>query len=213
MKFVPTFLILLIFIIGCSENQNITSPIDKNSILKSSNPDDPSYMDTESAILLDVEPAWISLPTPSSLPQSTTFYTSKLILNDKTNNLKIDTSYAGGLHGSVSINMKLTFDAGVLPSDSLFVTAELDINNGTIKFGPATLFNGPVWVNYKITGLDFSGMDPNEIRFVYGCDDGSIEPVNCWYYEVDESRGSIQMWWGEIPHFSRYGFVRRSVDY
>ncbi|MBL1211865.1 MAG: hypothetical protein HND52_00790 [Ignavibacteriae bacterium] len=203
----------LILLIGCSENQQINSPIDNNSNLKSTNPNVPGYMETQSAVLLDVEPDWINMPSANSSTQSSTFYKSQMVYNDSANNIIIDTFYLGGMHDTVEFKFKLKFMPGDLPQDSMFVTVELDIENGTLKFGPAAVFNSPARLDYKIKGLDFSVMDPYKLRFIYACDNGIIEPVVCEKYEIKESDGSIQMWKGEIPHFSRYGFVRRNVGY
>ncbi len=61
MKLVPTFLILLILIIGCSENQNITSPIDDAKFEKITDPNDPNYLERSlKQQLLDVEPQWVT---------------------------------------------------------------------------------------------------------------------------------------------------------
>ena len=61
-------LLLALVITGCTENQQINSPNTESEIQKTTNPEDPSYLDTESAVLLDIVPDWINLPTPSSLP-------------------------------------------------------------------------------------------------------------------------------------------------
>jgi hypothetical protein len=203
----------MLFITSCSEKEQLTAPnADFDSQITNT---DSKLGDlySEKAIRLDMIPVWINMPTASTVNLKGTFITSKLVFNNHANNVIIDTFYIGGLFDTVRVKMNLMFMPGDLQQDSMLVTAELNINDGTIKFGPPAVFNEPIRLDYKITGLDFSVMDPLKLRFIFAGDNGIIEPVICDGFTIKESDGSIQMWQGKIPHFSRYGFVRRGFDY
>ncbi len=214
LKAVMVALLLLTFF-ACSEEQNITSPLIQEEIGKIANPEDPNYLNAvEATILLDYDPpVWISLPIFPSITPGSNYFTSKMIYNDKDDKVEIDTTYEGGLFDEVRFELTLKFDKEIMQQDSMFVTVEIDLQNASIKFGPAAIFNEPVMMDYKIKGLDFSLFDPYDISFIYASSNGVIEPIIFYKYEVKESEGSIKIQKGELPHFSRYGFVRRNPDF
>jgi hypothetical protein len=213
--FLKIFIFLILLFIGCSENQNITSPIDDVKFEKITDPNDPNYLNAEEAtILLDYDPpVWISLPILPSITPGANYNTSKMIYNDKDDKIEIDTTYEGGIFDEVRFELTLKFDKEIMQQDSMCVTVEIDLQNGSLKFGPAAIFKEPVMMDYKIKGLDFSLFDPYDVTFIYAGLNGVIEPILFYKYEVKESEGSIKIQKGELSHFSRYGFVRRNVGH
>ena len=74
-------------------------------------------------------------------------------------------------------------------------------------FGPPMQFQEKVTYNYKVSGLDLTGVNPNTVDFVYIDASGNIYPVQHNGVAVNLSSGTLAVYGAELPHFSRYGFV------
>ena len=214
MKFLNVITLVMILILsGCSEDQQINSPNGEYGNKLENYSSFPSCFDTVATVGFELEPVWISLPLLPSITPGSNYSTSKMIYNDKDDKIEIDTTYEGGLFDEVRFELTLKFNKEIMQQDSMFVNVEIDLQNGSLKFGPAAIFNEPVMLDYKIKGLDFTLFDPYSLRFIYAGLNGVIEPIIFYKYEVKESEGSIKIQKGELPHFSRYGFVKRNTGH
>ncbi|MBL1211864.1 MAG: hypothetical protein HND52_00785 [Ignavibacteriae bacterium] len=209
-------ILVLVSIFGCSENQNITSPIVESSFEKVNDPANPNHLNTEKAtILLDIEPQWVPLPLPGiGNPQGPNYFeVSKMIYKNRLNHLYVQYTYEVNENDSVKLSAKLTFFPGVIEPDSLLVTAKIDTRNGTLVFEPHTQFNYSVYLDYKIEGIDTDALLDTDIDFAYGGADGVLEYINYMFLNIDPDENSLYMFAGRLQHFSRYGFVRRNVNH
>jgi hypothetical protein len=214
--FSKIFIVTLLFIIGCSENQNINSPNIDSRLTKQNDPVYENDLDAEEAtILLDLEPEWVSLPMPGLGTTQVPNYISKskMVYKDRLNIMLVDFSYETEELDSVKLSAKLSFFPNVIQQDSLLVTAKIDTRNGTLIFEPHIQFNYPVFLDYKIEGIDVSLLSSDEIDFIFGGADGTVEPIEYLFIDVNTQENFLFMFAGKLNHFSRYGFVRRNPDF
>jgi hypothetical protein len=188
-KYISIIVLLSLFVIGCSEQPSINSPVNKSTS----------------------EPNWVSLPningesgmTSMSMP---IFQASKEIDGKKGGSIKIDERYAGGLYGEIKVKAELSF-----PSESFvgkkYVTMLLDTQYGSAAFSPRSNFDRDVKYNAEFVGLDLTGININTLDFVYQAEDGSYEYIERSKIEVDLKTGKLKVRDAKLPHFSRYGFV------
>lgn len=176
---------LTIVLTGCSDQSNLTSPI--NNVKTN-------------------EPNWISLPKADGMQVNTEWTTSKKINGAQGGFLTNKVSYSGGISGTVNINSRIDFDQGAYPGTTTITLTLSDLNT-SVKFGPSMSFNRTVLFNATYTGLNLTGINPANVNFVYLADDGSIQTASYDSIVVDPLVGKLQVVNAVIPHFSRYGFV------
>ena len=87
-KYLSIIVLLSLFVIGCSEQSSINSPIEK--------------VNTE-------EPNWIALPQAEGMQVNQVFSTSKKITHNVGGTITLNTSYQGGIYGTVTITSTLFF--------------------------------------------------------------------------------------------------------
>ena len=83
---------------------------------------------------------------------------------------------------------------------------DIDDQTGVSTFNPHIIFNFPAVLNQTFSGLDLSGIDPNNIQLYYLDTDGSYEVMQYDQLIVDVETGTITVINGKIPHFSLYGY-------
>ncbi len=196
-KLVTTILMLLLFVVGCTDQTSITSP--DSSIQKlGKSPDNPLQ-----------EPNWITLPSVPGADGSTIIHysVSKNIEGNKGGELKLKEEYPGGPFGKVKIEAKLKFPKNAFDGDK-FIEMKIGQSFGSTTFSPHSEFNHPAEYDLKYEGLDLTGMVLADIDFVYLNEDGSYESVIYDEIKLDVQKGKIEIKKALLPHFSRYSFVR-----
>jgi len=68
------------------------------------------------------------------------------------------------------------------------------------------VFNFPAILNQTFSGLDLTGLNPDNVKLYYLAEDGNYEVMQCDQLIVDVANGTITVVNGKIPHFSLYGF-------
>ena len=184
-KYLSIIVMLSLFLIGCSEETSLNSPVENLSKNK---------------------PNYISLPSVKGVQVNSDWIVSKKINGAKGGSLSNYISYRGGIFGTVTIDAEILFENGSYPGNET-ITMELSDQNTSVQFGPSMSFNRTVLYNVTYTGLDLTGINPSTVKFVYIADDGSLEVAACDAIIVDASKGKLQVVNAVIPHFSRYGFV------
>ncbi|MGE5795209.1 MAG: hypothetical protein ACM34N_00415 [Ignavibacteria bacterium] len=180
-KYIYSLALLLIFVLGCSEHSSIVAPSQTT----------------------DNEPNWIVSSSNNSLEKDASV--SKLIYGDQESLLEINTNYAGGI-GWISITANARFQRYSFVG-SKYVTMTVNDAFGTTTFSPSGAFSKPVIYNLTIVGLDLSGINPANVKFVYMAPDGNyyVPQYDRLYVEIQS--GKLQIENARLPHFSRYGFV------
>ena len=182
---ISMLIVSLMLYVGCQENSNIVEP--QNKILA---------------------PNWIELPKNISQGSSIEmeFSASDHIYGYFGGDIKLNKSYYSS-KGKVKIYAKIEFDNRSFSGDK-FITMTVDDVNGTVTFSPSMIFDKPAKLNLKLEGLDLSGINPENINFVYLSPSGTISQIVYKDINVDVQSGTLELIDGQIPHFSRFGFVR-----
>ena len=182
------FLFLSLFVIGCTQESNILSPVsaDNNTKVNSS------------------EPNWIVSSDNISLKKDASV--SKMVYGNTETLLEINTGWAGGPHSWISITANARFQKDAF-AGSRYITMTVNDQFGAATFSPSGTFLKPVIYNLTIVGLDLSDVNPADVRFVYMAPDGSYYTPQYDQLYVDKQAGKLQIVNARLPHFSRYGFV------
>lgn len=131
---------------------------------------------------------------------------SKLINGSDESLVEINTGYAGGPFGWVSITANARFQRNSFTGQKL-VTMSVNDQFGEATFSPSGSFSKPVIYNLTIQGVDLSNVNPANVKFVYMADDGNYYVCQCQQIYVEKQSGKLQVINALLPHFSRYGFT------
>ena len=189
-KYISIIALLSFFMIGCSEQTSANSPIDN--------------VNTN-------EPNWIALPMGSGSNIENQFSTSGWINKGTDSEFIIDKSRPGGFRGEIKTIVKIKFYAGSVSKNS-FMTLTADDLSSLCTFGPRQTFLKPGELYVKYEGLDLTGINADEIDFVYMNANGVYESIQYGEIKVDIQSGILELKDGKIPHFSRYGFIRKEEE-
>jgi hypothetical protein len=181
-KFVSTIVVLLLLVVGCTDQTNITSP-DQN-------------------VTLDKKP--IS-GTGGNITGVTLFTASKEINGDLGGFIYVgDQSSA---YNGEGVYAGMYFPAGSFSgTKTITITLNSDDLSGT--FSPSMEFNVPVRFTAFFTGIKLRGNIGTEYEFVYQSSNGQQTIIPNSYLHVDKENGVIGIINAQISHFSRYAFVR-----
>jgi hypothetical protein len=187
MKFIYTLtLASILFFFGCDQGSDLTSPVDD---IKSENAN------------------WISLPSPEGMYIENSFTVTKRINGAQGGFLTMSESYSGGPFGTVTIDAELVFNQGAFPGNKNISMTNDDMGCVT-TFAPSfQKFNRRVTYTVTYTGIDLTGIDPDNVSFAYLATNGDVEYAQHEGITVNVSTGTIEVTNALIPHFSRYGFV------
>ena len=152
------------------------------------------------------EPDWLTIPS-SGLEM----VTSKMVNGSEETLLDLNTNIQGGIFGNIQINATLRFLRGAFEG-SRYVTMSINSDYGTASFSPSGEFDIPAIYNSTIMGLDLSGINPDEIEFVYMGTDGKYYSIDVQNILVEPQSGKLQVINAKIPHFSRYGWTRTGTS-
>ena len=182
-KVLLLFIPVMLFIAGCSQSDlSPTSPVPA------------------------VQKSLIQLP-PSNTPRvENNFSASESIEGSKGGMIKMNESY-NSPDGNVTIKAKLK-----IPKDAFSGTEDIgyqiDSEDGSVEFYPGMSFDKDLIYDLKFTGLDLSGIDPNQVRFMYVDEFGNTYPVEYSALIVNVDRGVLEVKDAVISHFSRYIWSR-----
>lgn len=154
----------------------------------------------------EVQKSAISLPPNSSLQIENEYSVSEDIDGSKGGIVRMNESYYSE-SGKVTIRAKLR-----IPKDSFTgsetIGYDVYTSDGSIEFSPGMTFNEDLVFDIKYTGLDLSGIDPNEIQFLYVDENSNTYPVQYSSLNVDVEKGILEVKGAVISHFSRYIWAR-----
>jgi len=183
------FVITLLILTGCEKNgsDQIVSPQNKSLGTK-------------------IQPDWIVLPAPYNKSMKKDISVSQLIDGSDESLLEINTGYAGGSFGWVSITANARFQRNSFSGQRL-VSMSISDQFDTATFSPSGTFTKPVIYNLTIIGLDLRNVDPSTVTFVYAADDGTYYAAKYDKLYIDVKAGKLQVINAQLPHFSRYAFA------
>lgn len=112
-------------------------------------------------------------------------------------------------------NGRCVYSAVYFPAGSFSgtktITISLDPKKLTGTFGPGMVFNRPVRFSALFTGLKLNDVNVSNFEFVYVAPNGQQTTISSSFLYFDKDRGVLGILGAQIPHFSRYAFVRKSL--
>ena len=153
-----------------------------------------------------IQKSVIQLPSPNSLNIENQFSVSEEIDGSQGGMVKMNESYSSET-GRVTIKAKLKIHKNAFSGTENIGYTVYD-NDGSIDFFPGMSFNDDLRFDIKYTGLDLSGINPEDIHFMYLDPDGFTHPVEYSSLTVDTDRGILEVKDAVISHFSRYIWSR-----
>jgi hypothetical protein len=188
-KYLTILTILALFVIGCTDDSNVVSPVDSTI-----NNND-----------LVNNPNWITLPPSTETALKKDVAVSKTIYGWEDSDLEIDTRY-WSRKGRISIYANAEFKKDSFKGER-HVTMTVNDEFGTTDFSPSGTWAKPVIFNLKITGIDLHNVDPSKVTFVYMAPNGTYHEAKYESIYVNTRWGILQVVNAELPHFSRWGFI------
>lgn len=149
---------------------------------------------------------WIVLPAPTNPSLKKSVSVSKLINGSDESLVEINTGYAGGPFGWVSITANARFQRNSFKGTK-YVTITVDDKIAATDFSPSGSFLKPVIYNMTIMGVDLKNVNPSTAKFVYMAPNGQYYPIKYQKIFVEKQSGKLQVVNAELPHFSRYGWT------
>ena len=110
-------------------------------------------------------------------------------------------------------NTKQVYAACYFPAGAFVgtqtITMTLDDKKLTGTFSPAMTFNKPVSFSALFTGVKFKQLIlKSQYTFVYYDKSGKKYVIGASYLYFDPVKGVLGILNAQLPHFSRYGFIR-----
>lgn len=180
-KIILSLFVLALFYSGCSDLNTNTNPV--NSTVSSK--------------------TVIKLPIKSGINIESVFSASQLISGNNGGTVQLHNSYISG-NTQVTIDAVLSIPVGAF-NGSKNISMQIG-DDAAIDFSPSSVFNIPLVLNLKITGVDLSGVNPSDINFYYFSQDGSVTPVQNDGITITPQTGTLEIINAKLPHFSRYGW-------
>ncbi len=189
-KYLSIIAILVVFVVGCTDESNMLSPVD-------------STINNNEVVS---NPNWITLPADVNQALKKDITVGKTIYGDQESLLEINTGYAGGPFGWISITANARFQRYSFTGQR-YVTMSINDDFGAASFSPSGTWAKPVIYNLTIMGVDLSNVDPSKVSFVYMSPDGKYYKAKYQSIYVEKQSGKLQIISAELPHFSRWGFI------
>lgn len=191
MKFFGSLLLVLFsfILLSCENTENTISVLDNSGNI-SSNSSKPIIIPTEEGFA-------ISQIIDGSIGGSITFDT--LCVDNKGDSIQIQTNLLFLPKSFIGIK-----EIKMIP----------DLRKGSIRFLPEMTFDKSVFLDLTYSGVDLVqlGFDSNaKIDFVYMADNGNIEYILKNECKIKWNTQMLYVKKAELPHFSRYVFVRKSL--
>lgn len=180
--------IVLLSFVGCMQESNITGPV--NQIEKNQ----PHTI--------------IMLPARADINIEEVFSATQNIHGNVGGNIHLVNSYQTASGQMITIDCELT-----VPGNNYSFSSNRDITMQVsdiagVDFYPSMTFNQPVILNFTITGVDLTGIDPENVGFYYVDTNGNLTPTVNDGVSVDLNSGTLKVVNAKLPHFSRWAYAR-----
>ena len=110
-----------------------------------------------------------------------------------------------------SIYAACFFPSGAFSGTQL-ITMTVDDQTLTGTFSPHMEFDKPVIFSVLFTGLNLTGSTQSQFRFAYYSEDGKRYEISSSFIYFDKEKGVLGILNAQLPHFSRYGFIRKVTE-
>ena len=143
----------------------------------------------------------------SSLSIESIISDSKIIDGNKGGKLKLKDKT-----GDIEIKAELDIPKNAFEG-SVLISAFVDNQSTSIDLFPTPFaFNKSLELTLEYDGVDLSGYSEDEIDFYYLSAEGNLVKAEYDELKVNVSKGELKVKNAKIPHFSRYGFTKRSAE-
>ena len=194
MKTIPAILIFItVLLFGCDTSPDL-------SVNNSEDNDPTSLYKTE-----------IPLPNKSPLWEDSVLTMSQEIDGSVGGRMIMEKYYIAENGDSVLIKADLTIPKDAFQATVTF-TMTVDKEDAAIHFYPTMAFAETLKLFQSFEGLNLENYQTGTIDFVFIADDGSIELVKKNGTQVIIPQGILRVQNAKLIHFSRYGWVRKSVS-
>lgn len=178
--------IFLMFFVGCSKDVNINSPVEKQT--------------TQEVVTREV---------PEGLSVNATYSVTKEI-DGNTGGFMYYGDFSQAQNGTKGkVYAACYFPAGSF-SGKKTITMTLDTKKCTGTFSPSMVFDKPVGFSALFTGVDLTKYNQDQYAFVYYAPNGQKTEITASFLYFNKDKGVLGILNAQLPHFSRYGFVRNS---
>ena len=179
--------VLMVLFVGCSKDVNINSPVQDQ-----------------------VTEEFVTRTGSQGLSSEATFSTSKVIDGSKGGLLQIGDQWTTQSGKQGSVYAYLYFPAGAF---SGIKTITMTVDNGKLTgtFGPGMSFSKPVSFSVLFAGVNLSNQTQSQYTFVYYDTAGKKYEISSSYIYFDRTKGVLGILNAQLPHFSRYGFIRKAA--
>lgn len=167
---------------------------------------------------LEEQDNWIDMPDNPALGDTTKFDVTASIAGSDGGSIDFTKDFIGGPFGQYCVYAKLLILPGTFAaSDTINFTLSVDVTNTTVSVSPVdSNFTKPLKLTLTYCGLDLSGVNVNEMDFVYG--DGINNFVDVYYEDavVDTLIGKLEVTNAYIEYIpnplpnGKYGWVRKT---
>ncbi|MCB9209768.1 MAG: hypothetical protein H6610_05650 [Ignavibacteriales bacterium] len=203
MKKIFNLIILsIVLVVGCNEENSILEPqndISDGTMYKGR----PILQDK----LDDGGDDFIKLLDLDDTLIKTNYSQSFTVDGNKGDKLFIKYSWMDKNNQMVNLQANLIIPRNAFEGELTF-DIKFDLENYFVELYPSPFtFEKPVYLNLLFSGIDLSGIDENNYSFDYV--DGEPENIKYNYMNIDIENKLLEVQEAQIPHFSRYGWVRR----
>ncbi len=150
----------------------------------------------------------IPLPSRSPIFEDSVFSVSKLINGLLGGNIVLNKTYISEDGKLVTMLVNLVVPPLAFNGQQN-ITLTIDCCFASVQCEPGMSFQIPLIMTQTFTGLNLKSYRAQDIDFVYIEDNGTIEDINNSAIIVEKLTGTLTVLNAQIPHFSRYGWVRR----
>jgi len=183
-KLITTFTFLLMFTVGCTDQTSVTSP-DNNTSGNENVTLEKKIRGGGTGFLVHT--------------------VSKQINGDLGGFIYLGNE-ASAFNGQ-GVYAAIYFPAGSF-SGTETITMTIDPDNLSGTFGPGMEFNTPVYFSALLTGIKLRGPGSSDYEFVYEGPNRQQTVIPNSFLYIDKQKGVLGILNAEIPHFSRYGWIR-----
>jgi hypothetical protein len=148
----------------------------------------------------------------------TEFSSSKDITGSCGGVIEIDEVIPGGPFGEIKVKAKMKVKAGTFPdNETINFTLTVNTENTTVIVYPVRPdFTKPIQLSVEYKGLDLSGVNPEEVQFIFEDGNGNYYQVENDEVFVKISQGKLRVKNAKITNefvsspmpYSRFGFIR-----
>jgi hypothetical protein len=186
MKRLFLLVILIGFLVGCSDESGVVTPV----------------QETQKA-------TWLKLNTyKSNLTLEKTFTKTKTLQGDKVGVLTASVNFKAIGGEDIKVGCSLFFPKNSFQGTETFGVT-IDDQETTVDLSPSPFtFNSPINLTLSYKGVDLQNVDPNAVDFYYVAPNGELTKAEYDELDVDVVKGKLKVKNAKIPHFSRFGFVK-----